>query len=108
MPTRVNDQNFATEVLAASTPVLVNFWAPWCGLCRIVDPLLQQIQADAPNPVKVVQINADDNFSLANAYHLTSLPTVLLFANGQLLHRIDGLGEKLQLKARLEQLLQDL
>lgn len=110
MSLAINDKTFASEVLAASIslPVLVSFWAPWCGLCRMVDPLLQQIQADSPSPIKLVRINADDNFNLANTYRLTALPTVLLFADGQLLHRFDGLGEKLQLRDQLQQVLQNL
>lgn len=85
----VNEQTFKQEVLESKTPVLVNFWAPWCGVCRLINPMLTQLQTDLGGQVKIVSINADDNFKLANTYRLTTLPTVMLFDGGGVLHRMD-------------------
>ncbi len=85
----VNEKTFDREVLDASIPVIVNFWAPWCGLCRLVDPLLNQLQSDYQGRIKLVSINADENLKLANTYRLTTLPTVLLIEQGQVQHRLD-------------------
>ena len=85
----VSEETFTQEVLNASTPVLVNFWAPWCGVCRLMHPLLEQLQSDWEGQLKLVSINADENLKLASTYRLSTLPTVLLFDRGQLLHRLD-------------------
>lgn len=85
----VTEKTFPQEVLESSTPVLVSFWAPWCGICRLVDPLLKQAQSEWNDSLKLVCINADENLKLANTYRLTTLPTVLLFEGGQLRYRID-------------------
>jgi thioredoxin 1 len=85
----VSQETFKEEVLNASTPVLVNFWAPWCGLCRLINPMLIKCQSECGTEVKLVSINADENLKLANAYRLTTLPTVIVFAGGKVLHRLD-------------------
>ncbi|NEQ23921.1 MAG: redoxin domain-containing protein [Microcoleus sp. SIO2G3] len=85
----VNEETFTQEVLEASSPVLVSFWAPWCGVCRLIYPLLNQLQGDWNGQLKLVSINADENLKLASTYRLATLPTVLLFDRGQLLHRLD-------------------
>ena len=82
---------FDNEVLNASGLVLVNFWAPWCGVCRLIDPLLHKFQADWRNKVKLVSINADRSLKLATTYRLQSLPTLIFFSNGELLYRLDSL-----------------
>ncbi|MFB2983598.1 thioredoxin family protein [Microseira sp. BLCC-F43] len=83
----VTERTFTQEVLESPIPVLVHFWAPWCGLCHLINPQLQKFQPQWGPNVKLVGINADSNFKLANAYHLTSLPTLILFEDGQILHR---------------------
>jgi thioredoxin 1 len=85
----VTERTFEQEVLESSTPVLVNFSAPWCGLCKAINPLLSQFQAKWGNQVKLVGINADNNFKLANTYKLTSLPTLILFVDGQIMYRLE-------------------
>ncbi|HEY9658424.1 MAG TPA: thioredoxin domain-containing protein [Allocoleopsis sp.] len=95
----VNQSTFNQEVLKSSTPVLVNFWAPWCGVCRLVSPILSDLQGKWGDQVKVVSINADDNLKLANLYRLTNLPTVLLFDRGELCYRFDHFRNREDLRA---------
>ncbi|MGJ3251304.1 MAG: thioredoxin family protein [Elainellaceae cyanobacterium] len=83
------EETFTKEVLTESTPVLVNFWAPWCGLCRLINPQLNRLIEEWGERVKVVSINADENLKLANTYRLTNLPTLLLFDQGKILHRLE-------------------
>lgn len=85
----VNQTTFNQEVLKSATPVLVNFWAPWCGVCRLVSPMLAELHAKWNGSIKLVDVNADENLKLANAYRLTNLPTVLLFDQGNICCRID-------------------
>jgi thioredoxin 1 len=94
MTLMVNQLSFKQEVLASSTPVLVNFWAPWCGVCRMVSPMLSQIQAEYDGQLKIVSVNADENLQLSSSYRLTTLPTVLLFDRGSLLCRVDQLSNR--------------
>ncbi|WP_088891905.1 thioredoxin family protein [Leptolyngbya ohadii] len=90
----VNQVTFDQEVLGSVTPVLVNFWAPWCGVCRMIDPLLLELRKDWDDQIKLVSINADDNLKLSNTYKLKTLPTVLLFSQTQVLCRIDRFNNR--------------
>lgn len=101
MAIAVDETNFSQEVLQSQTPVLVNFWAPWCGLCRVMGPLLNRLQADFPGQVKLVDINADDNLKLANTYRLTNLPTLLLFDGGQVVRRLEDFRTRDELRTAL-------
>lgn len=89
MAITVSEKNFTHEVLKSSAPVLVNFWAPWCGLCRAISPLLSNFQSETGDHLKVVSINADENFKLANTYRLKTLPTFLLVVGGEVQVRLD-------------------
>lgn len=86
----VNENTFRKEVLLSSQPVLVHFWAPWCDLCRMINPMLEQLRSSFDKPVKLVYVNADDNFKLANTYRLRTLPTLLFFEGGSLQKRLDN------------------
>lgn len=86
----VNEKNFSEEVLASPAPVIVNFWAPWCGLCSLINPLLSELQASCNEPLKLVNVNADENLKLANNYRLKTLPTVLLIHQGNILQRFEN------------------
>ncbi|WP_414549925.1 thioredoxin family protein [Anabaena sp. CCY 0017] len=100
----VSERTFTQEVLQSPIPVLVNFEAPWCGLCRIIHPLLLQFNAQCGDKIKLVGVNADDNFKLANTYRLTSLPTLLLVENGIIRHRLENFRGKEDLRLALEEI----
>lgn len=101
----VSEKSFRQEVLESSIPVIVNFWAPWCGPCRMINPLLHRFQAEWGDQIRIVGVNADENLKLANTYRLTTLPTLLLFTGGQVLHRIDSFKGRDELRAALEKLM---
>jgi thioredoxin 1 len=100
----VSERTFTQEVLESSIPVLVNFEAPWCGLCRIIHPLLLQFQAQCGEQIKLVGINADENFKLSNTYRLKSLPTLILIENGIIRHRLEGFRGRDDLRLALEEI----
>jgi len=102
MMTMVTDENFSREVLASSVPVFVHFSAPWCGICRLVPPILNSFRAEFPGPIQMIDINADQNFRLANRYQLTALPTVLYIENGRVIQRIEGFTSRESFQAQLE------
>jgi thioredoxin 1 len=105
MLSSVSECNFTQEVLQCSQPVIVNFWAPWCGLCRLIDPALLQFTAQCDHNIKLVSVNADASLKLSNTYRLRSLPTLLLFYQGQMIKRIEGFQGREDLLKQLEQII---
>ena len=97
----VTDTNFQAEVLESADAVLVDFWAPWCGPCRIVAPHLEELN-DEREDMRVVKLNVDDNPETAARYNVMSIPTLLLFKNGQVAHQIVGALPKNRLVQELE------
>ena len=99
--TDVTDANFKSEVLEADGPVLVDFWAPWCGPCRVVHPVLEEIDAERED-LKIVSLNIDENQQTAAKYEVLSIPTMILFKDGEIAKRVVGAMPKRRLEAELE------
>ena len=97
----VTDGDFQAEVLESEHPVLVDFWAPWCGPCRVVAPVLEEI-ADERDNLRVVKLNIDENQQTAMNYQILAIPTMVLFRDGQEATRIQGALPKKRLEAELE------
>jgi thioredoxin 1 len=100
----VTDLNFKERVLNSSIPVLVNFEAPWCGLCKIIQPTLIQFHDRWHEQIKLVNVNADDNLKLASTYKLRTLPTLILFTNGQITDRLEGFHSREVLRENLDRM----
>jgi thioredoxin 1 len=99
--TNVSDTNFQAEVLESDTPVLVDFWAPWCGPCRMVAPVLEEIAGERDD-LRIVKLNVDDNQQTAAQFQVMSIPTMILFRHGQVATKIIGAKRKPQLLAEIE------
>ena len=96
------DSNFSSEVLESSQPVLVDFWAPWCGPCRMVGPTVEQIANDYAGKVRVGKVNTDENPQVAASHNISSIPTLLLFKGGRVVDKTVGVTPKQQLAAMLD------
>ena len=97
----VTDSNFQAEVIESETPILVDFWAPWCAPCRAIAPLLEEINAERDG-LRIVKLNTDDNPQTAANYEVLSIPTLILFRNGQVAKKVIGAMPKRRLEAELE------
>jgi len=101
-PREVSDSTFEAEVLGADKPVLVDFWAPWCGPCRMVAPVVEELAEEYDGRVEFVKLNTDDNPNTAIKYGIRSIPTLLVFKDGQPVGQIVGFRPKSDLKKRLD------
>ena len=98
------DSNFETEVLGSQTPVLVDFWAEWCGPCRMLAPVIESLAEDYKGRVKVGKLDTDSNRNTAMRFSINAIPTVLVFKGGQLVQRIQGLRGKRDFQTTLDNL----
>jgi thioredoxin 1 len=103
--TNVTDSSFQVDVLDSEVPVLVDFWAPWCGPCRMVAPVVEEIAAQYEGQLKVVKVNTDENPNIASQYGIRSIPTLMIFKNGEKVDTVVGAVPKSTLSKAVEQYL---
>jgi thioredoxin 1 len=104
-PTEVTDATFETEVLKNDLPVLVDFWAPWCGPCRMVAPIVDELSEEYSGKVEFRKMNTDENVQTPTKYQIRSIPALLIFKQGELAGTIVGFRPKSDLKKRLDEVL---
>ncbi len=100
-PININEESFERAVLRSPIPVLVDFWAPWCGPCKMIAPLLDEIARENAGALRVVKVNVDDNPSLAERFAIRGIPTFLVFADGQLKETVVGVTSKQNLLSKV-------
>ncbi len=103
MAAAVSDSNFEMEVLKSQMPVLVDFWAPWCGPCRAIAPVIEELAQEYEGKVKIVKMNVDENPSTPSKYGIRAIPTLILFKNGEVVSQITGAVSKGNLKAMIDE-----
>ncbi len=98
----VHEQNFEAEVLKSTEPVLVDFWAPWCGPCRMIGPVIEELAKDNAGKAKVAKLNTDEAQELAMRYDVQSIPTIMVFKNGEVVDRFMGVQPKQRLQQAID------
>ena len=98
----LNTENFSADVLKSSTPVLVDFWAEWCGPCKMIAPVLDELAGEYDGRIKIGKVNIDEDQALASQYGVRAIPTLLIFKDGQVAEQIVGMRSKRDLKTSLD------
>ena len=99
--TELDSSNFDSTVSNGSAPVVVDFWAPWCGPCKAIAPILEELAEELGDAVKICKVNVDNNSEVASKYEIRAIPTILIFKNGEIADTVVGLTSKDDLKAKL-------
>lgn len=104
-PAEIVDANFDKDVLQSETPTLVDFWAPWCGPCRMVSPIVEELAGEYEGKLNVVKMNTDENYQTPGKYGIMAIPTLIVFKDGQEAARIQGYRPKADLKRQIDAVL---
>lgn len=99
---KITDKNFNKEVLLSKQPILIDFWAPWCAPCRMMNPVIEQLAAEYAGKVKVGKINVDEEAELAQTFRVMSIPTIVLIKDGKVVKQVVGVSSKIELEAMLQ------
>ncbi|WP_291319587.1 thioredoxin [Desulfonatronospira sp.] len=102
MPNSVTDNNFEEEVLKCELPVLVDFWAPWCGPCRAIGPVVEELAQEYTGRLKVLKMNVDENPSTPGKYGIRAIPTLILYKGGDVMEQVTGAVSKANLKQMID------
>jgi len=97
-----NEKNFDDEVIKSAVPVLVDFWAPWCGPCKMIAPVVKELADEYAGKIKVGKVNTDENLNIATQYQISSIPTLLIFKSGKPVSKMIGFKAKTELKKLLD------
>ncbi len=98
----ITESNFSQEVLKSDIPVLVDFWAPWCGPCKMLSPVIDELAKDYAGKVKICKVNTDENMNLSSQFQITSIPCLIIFKNGKPVNKIVGFRPKNDIKQEID------